>query len=219
MTYTQSMAKRLKLKPYIDQLEFWPEKGQSILAQYDADSIVLYQAFKKGIAIWALEHQAFGGSDFSFDRMTWIKPNFLWMMQRSKWATEPDQKHVLAIWLKREGFDAMLAQAVPAKFRDEVYPNNEAWQKALEASDVVVQWDPDYTPMGQKTNRRDIQLGLRGETLRKYATEWIMQIEDITPTVREQAGYLPEEEMIFTPAEKVYPIKDAEISKRVGIKI
>lgn len=212
------MTKRLKLKPYIDQLEFWPARGQNILAQYDDDSIVIYQAYKKGIAIWAVDHQAFGGSDFKFDRMTWIKPNFLWMMHRSKWATEPDQKHILAIWLKREGFDSIISQAVPAQYRDELYPNHSAWQKAFDAAEVRVQWDPDYTPNSIKTERRDIQLGLRGETLRKYATEWIMQIDDITPMVREQASYLPDEAMMFIPAEKVYPVPDPEVIKRLGIR-
>ena len=35
-----------------------------------------------------------------------------------------------------------------------------------------------------------IQLGLRGETLRRYAREWIAGIEDVTPFVHEQREQL-----------------------------
>ena len=34
--------------------------------------------------------------------------------------------------------------------------------------------------MGQKLERRAIQLGLRGEILQNYSRDWIIKIEDIT---------------------------------------
>ena len=37
----------------------------------------------------------FGGA-FSLDRMSWIKPNFLWMMFRSGWGTKEGQEVTLA---------------------------------------------------------------------------------------------------------------------------
>ncbi|WP_458785448.1 DUF4291 family protein [Vallitalea sediminicola] len=30
------------------------------------------------------------GSSFKLNRMTWVKPSFLWMMYRSGWAKKPD---------------------------------------------------------------------------------------------------------------------------------
>ena len=37
--------------------EEWPKEGRHILAQYDADSIVVYQAYCPEIAKYAVEHQ------------------------------------------------------------------------------------------------------------------------------------------------------------------
>ena len=39
--------KRLRPKPYIDQKEKWPTKGHVILAQYDNDAVVVYQAYSR----------------------------------------------------------------------------------------------------------------------------------------------------------------------------
>src|SRR5262249_6801183 len=52
-----------------------------IRADFDARSIVVYQAFSSAIALPALEAQRLV-PPFSFQRMTWIKPSFLWLMER-----------------------------------------------------------------------------------------------------------------------------------------
>eukprot|EP01126_Amoeba_proteus_P058792 TRINITY_DN7631_c0_g1_i4.p2 TRINITY_DN7631_c0_g1~~TRINITY_DN7631_c0_g1_i4.p2 ORF type:complete len:152 (+),score=21.24 TRINITY_DN7631_c0_g1_i4:71-526(+) len=92
--------------------EIWPGRGQHILAQFDEDSILVYQAYKKDIADWAVQYQRFSGCpDFSDTRMTWIKTNFLWMMFRSKWGSSPNQDHILAIWLKIDAFEKYLRNA------------------------------------------------------------------------------------------------------------
>lgn len=99
--------------------DIWPGRGQHILAQYDEDSIVVYQAFNKGlnsitpdIAQYAVENQKFLGCPlYNETRMTWIKTNFLWMMFRSNWGHSHNQTHILAIWLKREAFEVYLENA------------------------------------------------------------------------------------------------------------
>ena len=53
-----------------------PSEGEKIIAYYDVDNIVVYQAYKKEIADYAIKHQKLGGKEFSFNRMSWIKPNF-----------------------------------------------------------------------------------------------------------------------------------------------
>jgi hypothetical protein len=68
-----------------------------------------------------------------------------------------------------------------------------------------------------KLGRRAIQLGLGGETLRRFATEWIYFIEDITPFVREQARFREDEDMLFTPYERPYPLKDQALARRLGL--
>ena len=102
-------------EPYPVQTERWPQTGRHILAQYDAEKIVVYQAYPPEIGRYAAEHGCFGGA-FSQTRMSWIKPNFLWMTYRCGWATKKDQETVLAVSLRREAFDAILAEAVPSTF-------------------------------------------------------------------------------------------------------
>ena len=42
-------------------------------------------------------HGYFGGDHFSLNRMSWVKPNFLWMMYRSGWGQKEGQVVVLAV--------------------------------------------------------------------------------------------------------------------------
>jgi Domain of unknown function (DUF4291) len=91
---------QLRIEPYLKQQENWPPSGKVILAQYDADSIVVYQAYRPSIGHFAAENGYFGG-DFKLSRMTWIKPNFLWMMYRSGWGSKEGQEVTLAIRLQR----------------------------------------------------------------------------------------------------------------------
>ncbi len=49
--------KKLLFEKYLDQKERWPTKGKVILGQFDEDSIVVYQAYNKGIASFAVENQ------------------------------------------------------------------------------------------------------------------------------------------------------------------
>ncbi len=71
----------IRTESYLAQASRWPSEGRHILAQYDDESIVVYQAYRDSIGRFAAEHGYFGG-DFKLSRMSWIKPNFLWMMYR-----------------------------------------------------------------------------------------------------------------------------------------
>lgn len=204
---------RLSTRPYVQQHATWPDSGRHILAQYDDESVIVYQAYRPAIGCFAADNQYFGGP-FSLERMSWIKPNFLWMMYRSGWASKHGQEVVLAIRLQRQAFDLVLARAVHSSFKPEVYSSREAWQKALEGSTVRLQWDPDHAPSGAKVARRAIQLGLRGETLRSYSRDWLIDIEDISEFVRDQAKRVRagDLESLVTPAEAVYEVSDARVA-------
>lgn len=209
--------KRLRVKPYPDESPRWPEQGRAILAQYDAETVVVYQAYNRAIGCWAAQHGRLGGPGFSQDRMSWLKTSFLWLMHRSAWGTAPGQEAVLALWLRRDAFDSLLTQAVHSRYVERVYPSRAAWQAAVAASDVLVQWDPDYPPHGPKLRRRAIQLGLRGEALRRLTDEWTVQVEDISGFVRQQAGYARRPEMLFVPAQRIYPVRDPDVARRLGL--
>lgn len=57
------------------------EEERNIYAVFDNKTIRVYQAYNNEIADEALKLGKFG-SKFSLNRMTWIKPSFLWMMYR-----------------------------------------------------------------------------------------------------------------------------------------
>jgi hypothetical protein len=116
--------------------------------------------------------------------------------------------------LRTEPYRSQTSTYVP-----EVYENEAAWKARVARSQVRLQWDPDHAPGGAPVERRAIQLGLRGEFLRRYGREWIVGVEDISKFVEEQrahahAGGLHE---LVTPAEEVYPVADAAVAARLGI--
>lgn len=197
---------KLEYEKYETQDERWPQAGRHVLAQYDDETIVVYQAYRPSIANYAVKNQAFGG-DFSFNRISWIKPNFLWMMYRSGWAAKPGQEHVLAIRMSREGFDEICQRAIKSSFDRQDYETEADWKAAVGLSDVRLQWDPDHLPSGHPTERRAVQLGLRAGALRSFSEEWILGIEDITEFVHQQRAALQNEGAgaLITPAEYVYP--------------
>ena len=43
------MSSRLRLEPYVAQAARWPRAGKHVMAQYDADSVVVYQAYRPAI--------------------------------------------------------------------------------------------------------------------------------------------------------------------------
>jgi hypothetical protein len=211
------MPSRLALTRYTDQRDRWPQSGRHVLAQFDADTVVVYQAYRPEIGRFAAEHGYFGGA-FSLARMSWIKPNFLWMMYRSGWGTKDGQDVVLAIWLQRPAFAAILAGAVASTHDPRRYPDRAAWQAAVKTSDVRLQWDPDHGPSGAPLERRAVQLGLRGDVLARYARESIVAIEDITAVCRDQHAAFARggADALSTPSEAVYPVT-AEAALALGI--
>lgn len=207
---------QLETEKYTEQCECWPQAGRHILAQFDAESVVVYQAYCPAIGSFAAANGYFGG-EFSLNRMSWIKPNFLWMMYRSGWGTKPGQEVVLALRLKRIVFDEILAQAVPSSFAVEINGSREEWRAQIKKPDVRLQWDPDHGPSGDKKERRAIQLGVRREVLRSYAREWLIYVEDISNFVAEQRNNIYNTSDLVTPREDTYPVSDPDTRFRLGI--
>jgi hypothetical protein len=198
-------ATALATAPYAEQMNCWPQTGQHILAQFDDETIIVYQAYRPSIGRFAIENGRFGG-DFKYSRMSWIKPNFLWMMYRCQWGQAEGQEVILAIRLRRRFFDSLLAEAVPSSFDTQAFGSHDDWASAVARSDVRLQWDPDHLPTGEKCERRAIQLGLRGAALEAYGKREIVQITDISAFVAEQRLNVREWKTgkLVTPSERVY---------------
>lgn len=203
---------------YLQQSGTWPQKGRHILAQHDEATICVYQAYGPPIAEYAVAHQRFGG-DFSYARMSWIKPNFLWMMYRSGWATKQGQERILAIALSRLFFDELLRSAVLSTRDPRCFDTEEAWRDAVASSDVRLQWDPDHDPSGRALERRAVQLGLRGNTLRRYGEQEALSIVDITDFVAAQRAFAQGDlGGLQVPGESVYK-PEATAAASVGIDV
>lgn len=210
---------KLQLKKYKEQQKEWPQSGYHIMAQYDDEKIIVYQSYRPEIGNFATNNQFFGGA-FSLDRMTWVKPNFLWMMYRNGWGTKEGQEVVLAIHLKKEAFENYVKNAVYSSFKPELYESYELWQKEVQESNVRLQWDPDHDPYGVKLERRAIQIGLRKEFIKGYAKDDILEIEDISDFVREQYEFVKNKDLgsLVIPAEKPLVFKDEKLNTYLKLK-
>jgi hypothetical protein len=206
----------MKLAPYREMQAHWPASGRHILASHDADNIVVYQAYRPEIGRHAAQNQRFGG-EFSFGRMSWIKPNFLWMMYRSGWGTKEGQEVTLAITIPRSLFDEILAIAVPSAFDASQYRDHDNWKGALASSEVRLQWDPDHSPDGSPLQRRAVQLGLRGEILRRYAEREVIRIEDISDFVAEQCEFQRDPATLTVPRETIYRPQREDAVENIGL--
>ena len=209
---------RLITTNYSEQISQLPKVGRHIAAQFDEEGVVVYQAYRQAIGEFAATHGYFGG-EFSLSRMSWIKPNFTWMMYRSGWGQKVGQEVVLAVKIKRSVFDLILADAVCSSYNHDLYPTERDWKRAVVNSDVRIQWDPDHGPRGGKLDRRAIQLGLRGKMLANYAKESIIWIEDISEFVHEQHQNLSDLTTLMVPSEAIYPVTDVEIATRLQISL
>ena len=210
---------KLNIKPYIEQQKDWPQIGHHIMAQYDDNEIVVYQSYRPEIGNFAAQNQYFGGA-FSLNRMTWIKPNFLWMMYRNGWGQKVGQEVVLAIHLKREAFERYLKQAVYSSYQKDLYETREAWQEQVQNSSIRLQWDPDHDPYGAKLERRAMQIGIRGEEIEKYAKDDILEIEDISTFVNEQYQFVFNNQLdqLLVPEEHPLILEDDTLKQQLRLQ-
>lgn len=156
---------------------------RQIRATYDETTVRVYQAYSDVIANAALANGTFTSPPFKMDRMTWIKPSFLWMMYRAGWGLkDAGQARILAIDISREGFEWALAHSCLS------HPDNsmkkEEWQRVKENAPVRIQWDPERDLLMQPQGHRAIQIGLSKQAVELYVQKWICRITDLTPLAR-----------------------------------
>lgn len=196
-------------------------KYRAIRANYDEETITVYQAYRKDIAIPAVKSQTFV-SPFKKERMTWIKPSFLWMMYRCGWAEKDGQEHILAIKIRREGFEWALANSCLSHLDSEHHTSNDEWKATLENSPVRIQWDPERDLNLQALDYRSIQIGLSGVAVEKYISEWIVSITDITGECTNIRNLVvkgsTERALSLLPVERIYELPES-IAERVGASL
>jgi hypothetical protein len=189
-----------------------------IRADHDARTIVVYQAYAPAIAEPAVRAKKFV-PPFSLGRMTWIKPSFLWLMERSNWAQKAGQERVLAVRITRAGWEEALAQGVLTAYARGVHRDVEDWERQFAAATVHVQWDPERSIRGAGLECNAIQVGLSRHVIEKFVEAWTVDITDLTPLVRKihaqvTAGKLDRARALL-PRERVYPLPPA-IARRIA---
>lgn len=195
-----------------------PTPYRQIRGQFSESTITVYQAYSPAIADAALKNGSFV-SPFKRERMTWIKPSFLWMAYRSGWATKEDQERVLAIEITRDGFEWALANACLSHYESDTYESHDEWAKVKASSPVRIQWDPERDLKLQPLDHRAIQIGLGGAAVDHYVDDWTVAITETTELTQRvhqhvRRGELAEASALL-PAETPYPIPPW-VAARIG---
>ncbi|MEP3890362.1 MAG: DUF4291 domain-containing protein [Hellea sp.] len=192
---------------------------KQIRAVFDEKNIRVYQAYNEAIAESAIRSGRFISPPFKKDRMTWIKPSFLWMMYRAGWGhKDAGQARILAIDISREGFEWALANSC-LSHPPSGMPQDE-WADMKASSCVRIQWDPERNLTLDKLEHRSIQIGLSGDAVEHYISSWIQNITDITETAHSlcglvQAGKL-DAAIDMLPDEQPYDVSD-KLALTLGI--
>ena len=191
-----------------------------IRANYDRDTIVVYQAYSHEIADAALKQKRFV-SPFSLHRMTWIKPSFLWLMHRSNWGQKANQQRTLAVHITRSGWEKGLSLGILTHPEPSVFPNASDWETQFANAAVHIQWDTERSLRGAGRNHFSIQVGIGRQLIEEYVNEWVVKIDDLTSTVsriREliKSGDEKNAKRLL-PAERVYQV-EPRIGKRLLIR-
>ncbi len=182
---------------------------RQIRANYNDQTIRVYQAYSNDIANAALKHNRFVSPPFSMTRMTWIKPSFLWMMYRAGWGLKDSgQNRILAIDITHEGFAWALAHSCLSHADPSM--SAEAWETLKNNSPVRVQWDPERDFWLRPLEHRAIQIGLSQDAVKRYVNEWIVSITEVTPLAHEIHQLVNDEKIAeatrLLPKEEVYPL-------------
>ncbi|HAS44620.1 MAG TPA: DUF4291 domain-containing protein [Microscillaceae bacterium] len=196
-------------------------KLQEIRADYNRETITVYQAYGKNIALPAIKNQKFE-SPFSFKRMTWIKPSYLWLMERSNWGQKSNQEYILGIKISRTHWEWALSLGILTHPDQAIYASGWEWEQLFEKARVHIQWDPERNINGGKTQVRSIQVGIGRQLIEEYNEAWITEIVDLTPltkkiyALRKQGKYKEAKRLL--PPEKIYPLP-LEIGKKIGLSV
>ena len=196
-------------------------KERQIRACYDKDTIVIYQAYSDQIADAAIKQQRFV-SPFSFHRMTWIKPSFLWLMHRSNWGQKSNQQRTLAVYISRTGWDKALSLGVLTHPEPAVFANPTDWAPRFRDAPVHIQWDTERSLRGAGLAHYSIQVGIGRQLIREFVDEWIVKIEDLSPAVAKMRTFMRsgnrKNAKRLLPPERVYPV-DPIVGKRIHMDV
>ena len=106
----------------------------------------------------------------------------------------------------RNAFDFLVQNAIMSTYKEDMGISYAEWKEQIKKSDIRCQWDPERDVFGNPLKYRSIQLGLRGEAVKKFVNEWIVNISDVTDYVKElsKKKNSGEDISLLLPKEKIY---------------
>ncbi len=113
-----------------------------------------------------------------------------------------------------------MSVGVLTSYEPSVHANPRAWRDEFERATVHVQWDPERSIRGADVGCNSIQIGIRRHLIGRYVDEWVLEIQDLTPSVRKihaliKAGHVDKARKLL-PSERPYPV-NAEVARRLGM--
>lgn len=191
-----------------------PRAGRPLLATWDETSVVVWQAHRPEVADELLARGRPGGTSWRTDRVTRMRTSLPSLLGRCDWCRRPGRERLLALRLSRDGFDAMLRQAVHGEFEPANYATRGAWQLATRYGAVTLTWHPDRDALGRELPRQAPRIAVRDDALRRLTTDWVLALEDWTPWVqRARAAGDPE---LPLPVLRPYPAPEALVDRLAG---
>lgn len=193
---------------------------REVRAHQTPNTVTVYQAYAPAIADAALANGRFV-PPFKRERMTWIKPSFLWMAYRAGWATKPGQERILAVEISRDGFEWALTHSCLSHYERGIYPDEPSWTARLQQSCVRIQWDPERGLHHEPLDHRAIQIGLTGEAVDHYVDEWIISITDVTSLTKQIGTRVKQDRLdearALLPTELTYELPN-HIAAKIGAR-
>jgi Domain of unknown function (DUF4291) len=190
---------------------------RSLLATFDAERVIVWQAHSEAVAAYAVSHGRFGGPDWRAGRQTRFRFSLPSVLARTEWGTRPGRERILAVWVTRSGVETLLNQAVHAEADPAVYTTPMAWRLATRYANVSVSWHVDVDLLGAALPRETPRLGVRDLALRQLAEEFTVGIDDWTEWVRTHRQR-PEAAVGLPPLERL-PLAPDLAARLAGVPV
>jgi hypothetical protein len=175
--------------------------ARALIASFDAESVVAYQAFPEALGAEIVARRGLGGG-WRFDRHTRLQTSWRFVADRYAFGDRLHRSRILAIHVSRAGFDALVTAALTAEWDPALYKTSGAWRLATRFAPVLVEWI-DETP----------RFVVHGPLVRQLATEWVVDLRDVSAEFRA----LRDGEA-RAPQEADYPVPP-DVAARIGLHL
>ncbi|TDW51590.1 uncharacterized protein DUF4291 [Flavobacterium sp. 270] len=200
----------IALENYSESLKELPKKGQNLIGflmknlhtidipPYDyiaKEYVVLYLTNKKNTATSIIESQDLEKPDYSILKTNSLQLSFLSILHVYCSIGIENQESVLAVWLKKEDFKAILQNVEP-------------------------KWNPDYDYFGKELERQTIQLDLNEEDFERFIKEKIEFVLDVSDFIIKQKQHISQNqiEKLMIPKERIIELKNIDLLARINHK-